>query len=47
MASFLAIDRPIRGFGKVLCKSLRINPDHLVQIAIQLGYYRLHKKLVD
>ncbi|XP_065666925.1 peroxisomal carnitine O-octanoyltransferase isoform X3 [Hydra vulgaris] len=44
MASFLVIDRPIRGYGKSLCKLLNINPDHLVQIAIQLGYYRLHKK---
>ena len=36
--------KPFRGFGKVEIQKLKVNPDTFVQMALQLAYYRLHKK---
>eukprot|EP00795_Rhopilema_esculentum_P014270 gene14270-5299_t len=40
------IDKPIINFGKTFAKDVSLHPDSLIQMAIQLAYYRLHKKVV-
>lgn len=32
------------GFGKAAIKQRKLHPDTFVQLAMQLAYYKLHKK---
>lgn len=41
------IDKPVPGYGKSYAKSVGVHPDSLVQMAIQLGYYALHRKVAS
>ena len=36
--------RPFKNFGKTDIQKLKVNPDTFVQMALQLAYFRLHKK---
>lgn len=37
------IDRPVEGYGKTFAKMVGINPDTVMQMAIQLAYYSVHR----
>jgi len=43
-SQYTLYDEPIYNYGKDFAKSIRIHPDTLVQMAVQLGYYTIHKK---
>ena len=38
------IDKPLENYGKTFAKQVRISPDTIIQMAIQLAYYSLHKR---
>lgn len=40
------IDKPFTNYGKQFTKDHSVHPDAVIQMAIQLAYYRLHKRCV-
>lgn len=38
------IDKPILNFGKRFAKEVNIHPDAMIQMAVQLAYYRMHQR---